>query len=105
MFNSLFKNKDKTLPIDFSLLKTDVHSHLIPAIDDGSGSLEESLTLIRKFSEMGYKKLITTPHVMSDYYQNTPEIILLGLEKLQKAISLEVIPIEMLRKNDKNIRH
>ena len=72
---------------DFSWVGTDMHSHLIPGIDDGSKSMEESLDLIRKYASLGFRKLITTPHIMSDAFRNTPEIILSGLEKLRTPVS------------------
>lgn len=53
-------------------LQTDIHSHLLPGLDDGVNSLEESHQLIMQFMELGYRKLITTPHVMSDFYRNEP---------------------------------
>lgn len=71
--------------INFGILGIDIHSHLIPGIDDGSNSIEESLAILRKFVELGYKKIITTPHINSDYYRNTPEIIKSGLETLKQA--------------------
>ena len=43
-------------------LFVDMHSHLIPGIDDGSKSLEESVALIKEFKNLGYKKIITTPY-------------------------------------------
>lgn len=82
-------------PADLSILKTDIHSHLIPGIDDGSKSMKESLELLKELSNFGYEKIITTPHVMSDYYKNTPEIILSGLEKLQQAVKEKNIPIKI----------
>jgi protein-tyrosine phosphatase len=92
MFN-LFK---KPLPhIDFSPLEVDMHSHLIPGVDDGSPDLETSLDLIRKMADMGYKKIITTPHVYLEYYPNDPDTILPGLEALKAAVEGEAIPIEI----------
>jgi tyrosine-protein phosphatase YwqE len=52
-----------------------MHSHLLPGIDDGVKSLEHSLITIRKLMEQGYEKFVTTPHIMSDSYPNTPAII------------------------------
>src|SRR5205085_2036610 len=71
---------------DYSAIAVDIHSHLIPGIDDGSKSYEESIGLIRRYISLGFRKLITTPHVMSDSYRNTPEIISSGLEKLREAV-------------------
>ena len=44
---------------------------------------------------LGYRKIITTPHVMSDYYQNTPEVILAGLEKVKQAVADIGLDIEL----------
>lgn len=56
-------------------LQVDIHSHLIPGIDDGVRTPEEALRIIVAFQKLGYTKLITTPHVMSDAYRNTAESI------------------------------
>lgn len=74
---------------------TDVHSHFIPGIDDGSQSVEESLAMLAAMHELGYNKFITTPHVMSDYYKNTPEIILGGLEVVRKEIKKANLPVTL----------
>jgi tyrosine-protein phosphatase YwqE len=66
-------------------LKTDLHSHLIPGIDDGSQSIEESLSLLKGLVALGYERVITTPHIMSDAYRNTPQIIRKGLAELREA--------------------
>lgn len=92
-FSKLFNSE---LPeADLSVLKTDVHSHLIPGIDDGSVSIEDSLNLIRGLKNLGYSKVITTPHIMSDFYRNTPEIILGGLEKVKAAMKAENLQMEI----------
>jgi len=70
---------------DVPSLKVDVHSHLIPGIDDGSQSMEESLLLLQGMKDLGYEKIITTPHIMKDSYCNTPEIIRNGLAELREA--------------------
>jgi protein-tyrosine phosphatase len=89
LFNKLFaKEQTKNMPkVDLSVLKTDVHSHLLPGIDDGVKTLEESVETIRGLADLGYKKLITTPHTMSDYYPNTSEIILEKLELVRNAVA------------------
>ena len=67
-------------------LLVDLHSHLLPAIDDGVQSMEESIDVIKGFIALGYKKIITTPHIMSDVYKNSPEIINEKLLLLQDAL-------------------
>ena len=80
---------------DLSSLKSDMHSHLIPGIDDGSQGIYESLELIRKFADLGYKKLITTPHIMNDFYPNSSDNIIPLLEDLRKRIREEEIEMEL----------
>lgn len=70
-----------------------MHSHLIPGIDDGARTMEDSLNLVREMHRLGFSKLITTPHIQSEFYRNTPEIILSGLGKLREAISAGGIPV------------
>jgi tyrosine-protein phosphatase YwqE len=77
------------------LITTDIHSHLLPDLDDGSKSLQESAVLIKQFQNLGYQKLITTPHVMQDFYKNTPEMILEKLEELRIYLKNQYIHIEI----------
>jgi tyrosine-protein phosphatase YwqE len=115
-FNRIFSKKEELLnSIELDLLKNDLHSHLIPGIDDGSQSMEDTLLLLKKFQDLGYKKVVTTPHVMSDYYRNTPKIINKGLQEVRNAIEANKLNIhieaaaeynlepgfeELLKKND-----
>ena len=95
-FNRLFSKKQELLdPVDLGILNSDVHSHLIPGIDDGSPSMEVTIELLKKFISLGYKKVITTPHVMSDYYLNTPEIINQGLVNVRKSIEENQLEIKI----------
>lgn len=91
---SFFKNKP-ALPPDFSWLGTDMHSHLLPAIDDGSPDIETSVELVKGFAALGYKKLITTPHILWEMYPNTSEIINSGCDALKKELALQDIDIEI----------
>ena len=93
--NNIFKKKEILPPFDLSALKVDVHSHFIPGIDDGAPTVEDSVNLITAMSNFGYKKVITTPHIMSDYYKNTPSIILSGLEEVKEALEKAGIDIEV----------
>ncbi|MEX2592845.1 MAG: CpsB/CapC family capsule biosynthesis tyrosine phosphatase [Anditalea sp.] len=93
----LFKKKtsEDIAPLDLSWMGSDMHSHLIPGIDDGSKTLEESVALIKRLEGYGLKKLIITPHVMTEFYKNTPEIIQSGLEELKSALLKENIFIKL----------
>jgi tyrosine-protein phosphatase YwqE len=75
------------------LLRVDMHSHILPAFDDGAKTLEESVDLLRAMQGLGYKKLIVTPHIMCDAYGITPRRIEEALENLREIASKEKIDI------------
>ncbi len=85
---SIFKKKYPATPVDFSGVKADMHSHLVPGIDDGSPDLTTSMALIKGLEDLGYKSLITTPHIMGDIYKNNPEIIHNGLADLTNELKI-----------------
>ncbi|HSW67867.1 MAG TPA: CpsB/CapC family capsule biosynthesis tyrosine phosphatase [Bacteroidales bacterium] len=93
-FNKLF-SKTPTVATGFSAVGTDFHSHLIPGIDDGVKSIEESLELIRQFKELGFKKLITTPHAQEEFFKNDTTTIISGLKTIKDAVRNEGIEIEI----------
>jgi len=93
--SNIFKKQPKLPPIKLSVFGADFHSHLIPGIDDGAPDMEASINMIRRFKELGYKKIITTPHIMCDYYKNTPEIILKGLADVRNELVKQNINIEI----------
>jgi protein-tyrosine phosphatase len=92
----IFSSKPKVNIESFGDFAVDMHSHLIAGIDDGVKTVEEAVEIIRKMKDLGYKKIITTPHIMSGGYNNSPETILPGLEKLREALQKAYInfPIE-----------
>ncbi len=91
-----FKKKKQSLSFEgLTPIQADMHSHLLPGIDDGSQNMEESISMIRELVDMGYKKLITTPHIMSDFYKNTPEIILGKLEEVRAELIKQNIDVEL----------
>lgn len=65
----------------------DIHNHILPGIDDGAPTVEDSLELLKKMRQLGYKRFICTPHVMNDYYPNTPQIINAALSKLRETVA------------------
>ncbi|GAB2642786.1 capsular polysaccharide biosynthesis protein [Emticicia sediminis] len=77
------------------MLKVDMHSHLIPGIDDGSPDLETSINFLINLSELGYEKVITTPHIMTDLYPNDSTIIRNGLVQLKEELKKRNIKIEV----------
>ena len=94
LYNFLQNNSKKYFE-DFSIISTDIHSHLIPSIDDGSKDLETSINIIKKLSELGFKKIITTPHIMSDMYRNDSKTIINGLNLLKQEVLKQKIEISL----------
>jgi len=88
---SLFSSGSQELPI----MTTDIHSHLIPGIDDGAKTMEESIEMIEEFVALGYTKLITTPHIMSHRFPNTRTILQDGLRLLKEELVTRNITIEI----------
>ncbi|TDE29145.1 histidinol phosphatase [Flavobacterium ranwuense] len=54
----------------------DIHSHLLPGIDDGAKTFEDTLKLTLALQEMGISQFITTPHIIQQVWENTHEKIL-----------------------------
>lgn len=65
----------------------DIHSHLLPGIDDGAKTIDETLFLIKSLSEFGMKKFITSPHVMNTIYPNNSK----NIEDLCTSTSVMVL--------------
>lgn len=92
MFSLL--NNEIHFPIG-EFVKGDMHSHILPGIDDGAKDVETALKLISGLKALGYKKLTGTPHIMSDLYPNTPEIIQGAYNALRDGIAKEGIDISV----------
>ncbi len=71
---------------DFSCLLADMHAHILPGIDDGAATLDDAIDLVRRMQSMGYTKVIATPHISTDFYPNTPDIISDRLDFLREAL-------------------
>ena len=95
MFSFFKRNDNNFEPVNFDSIACDMHSHLIPAIDDGSPDLETSVQIIKNLQSLGFKKIVTTPHIMCDFYRNTPEIILDGLKDLQDELKRQSVEIKI----------
>ena len=95
LFNWLKKDNNRTNGIDLSVLNTDIHSHLIPGIDDGSHTMDTSLALLKELEMLGYKKIITTPHVKTEYFQNDVTKLDDLCERLRRAARFEGIKLDI----------
>jgi protein-tyrosine phosphatase len=80
--------KKKEIPLDELFPKgfVDIHSHLLPGIDDGAKDLQNSIELIKKMYSYGIKNFITTPHVLGDVYPNSSTTIKEKLEEVKNEL-------------------
>jgi protein-tyrosine phosphatase len=92
-FSNIFREKKPRK--SFANLLVDVHSHLLPGIDDGAKSMDDSLAMIRMFIDMGYQKLIITPHVMAHRYPNSTQHIQQVFHSLQTEVMKQQLPISL----------
>jgi tyrosine-protein phosphatase YwqE len=76
-------------------LQADMHSHLLPGLDDGVKSFWEAEAILVRFMRLGFRKIITTPHIMQDHYRNTPTSILGKLDELRNHLRVRNIPIQI----------
>jgi protein-tyrosine phosphatase len=90
---SIFKKKN--LVTDMEWLGVDVHSHLLPGIDDGSPDVEQSVKLIKGLHELGFSKLICTPHIFIELYPNSTETILSAMLATKEALRIEGVNVEI----------
>lgn len=88
MLDRLFSRKNINLTVD-------IHSHLLPGLDDGVKSFDESIEILQNLQSFGFKKVITTPHIYPEVYPNTPEGIAAQFEILTKKIKSYGISLEV----------
>lgn len=73
----------------------DLHCHILPGIDDGPATLQESLELARIAVEDGIRHIVVTPHIHPGRYENSIATIQPALEQLQSALKNEDIPLTL----------
>ena len=89
MIFNLFKSKPtlkEIIPQGF----IDIHSHVLPAIDDGAKDVKESIKLIDKMKEMGFSKIIATPHTYPGLYENDTESIGNAFEEVNSFVNKNI---------------
>ena len=84
----MFFSRKKKIEITnfFSANFIDIHSHLLPGIDDGAKDLDHSINLIQTMRSYGIKNFITTPHVLGDVYPNSSDTIREKLQEVQAEL-------------------
>lgn len=64
----------------------DIHCHILPGIDDGSSSMEETLEMVRMAEEQGIGRFIVTPHFSRQFLNDNPKMILQLCQEVQENI-------------------
>ncbi len=72
---------------------TDLHLHLIPAVDDGCRSMDESLAMAKALVAMGFVRAAPSPHHRPEYA--TAEVALARLDELKTALAAHAVPLEL----------
>lgn len=81
---SIFHKKTTITNIEW--LGVDIHSHLLPGIDDGAEDVAQSIIFVKELNALGFNKFICTPHIFRDLYPNTSKTILAALDKVNSAV-------------------
>jgi len=92
MFGKLFKRSKEQVKLFYN---TDVHCHILPGVDHGSQSMEQSLEMLRAEAEMGINRVILTSHVTAITFENTRETLTDAFMKLKDAVTDEGMDMEL----------
>src|SRR3954468_19191404 len=75
MFFFRKKTENKAVVPFLAGIETDIHSHLVPGVDDGVQNLETAVHFLETLYSLGIRKVITTPHIMMDRYPNSADTL------------------------------
>ncbi|RZL47121.1 MAG: histidinol phosphatase [Pedobacter sp.] len=85
----------KTKVTDISWLGVDMHSHILPGIDDGSPDVATSVHYVKSLEALGFNHLICTPHIYKELYPNTKETIQASLVQLQEKLITQDVSLTL----------
>ena len=71
MFGKLFNRKKEQVKLFYN---TDIHCHILPGVDDGVQTMEESLEILCRYEAWGVRAVWCTPHIMEDYPNATADL-------------------------------
>jgi len=74
----------------------DIHTHILPNLDDGAKNVEEALNLCRMAQRDGVKTMIATPHMMEEHYHYDPEVIILKFFELTHVLKKAKVNLEVV---------
>jgi protein-tyrosine phosphatase len=84
----------------------DIHSHILPGLDDGASTMETALAMARIAAEDGIKAMIATPHIFRDRIQETNlDLIRPAVDKFKAALQKQNIPLDIFAGAEVHISH
>lgn len=92
------KSEPAKLPV-----KTDIHCHILPGVDDGSPDVETSVALVERQRSWGIERIIATPHITEASFPNSPETLDPALDELLEALKRRGIDIPVSRSSENRI--
>lgn len=93
MFSFFKKKTDTNLSLNF--LEVDMHNHLLPNLDDGLKEMQQTLDFAKEMQDLGYRKIICTPHILPGVHENSPQTILPRLQEVRTAFKENNITLEI----------
>ena len=87
--------KSSKVQADLSFIGIDMHSHLLPSLDDGLKELDQTVSFVKELNALGYHSLVCTPHILSDLYPNSPDTILPKLDIVREALKKNNIAVQV----------
>ena len=73
----------------------DIHSHIIPNVDDGARSVEETFNILKEAQEAGFTDVILTSHFLLNYYETNAQELIIWKEKLQEVLKKQGTKINL----------
>jgi tyrosine-protein phosphatase YwqE len=92
LLGNIFRSKKEQVQLFY---KTDIHCHILPGVDHGSQSIEQSLDMLRAEKQMGIERVILTSHVTAITFENTRETLMDSFLKLKDAVTDIGLDIEL----------
>jgi protein-tyrosine phosphatase len=90
---TFFKKKNQVEDLEW--LGVDIHSHLLPGIDDGSPDIQQSLNLIKQLSDLGFSKFLCTPHIFEELYPNDANTISSALKEVRFCLEKAGLEVDI----------
>lgn len=77
------------------IIRTDIHSHLCPGIDDGAASPAQGAELVAGLAGLGLERMIITPHFTADVFENTIQTVDSSLDRLKTAMAEQGVTMRL----------